>query len=317
MDLIPEGDVDERSIIDVDHRELVRYTQCHFFAGIGGWPLALRTAGWPDDRPVYSGSCPCQPFSTAGKKRSAEDARHLWPQFFRIIEKCRPSTCFGEQVASSLGRTWLAGVRADLEVLGYEVGAADLCAACLGAPHIRQRLFWVALPGGNFGLEDPKQPGVGDNPGKAGDEGREALVAGAESIRQGHEQIVRNGVGATDTVCGVGDPELRRPEQRHAEERTDPQFDARCLDVWRDSVWHKCIDGKYRRIPTESLLQRMDDGVPEGLDLRGSESGYPLAPKIKGRVAVLRGYGNAIVPQVGAVFIKTVMEIMSGDKYEK
>ena len=65
-DLIAPGYVDERSIEDVKPDELSKYTQCHFFAGIGGWSLALRIAGWPDDRPVWTGSCPCQPFSAAG-----------------------------------------------------------------------------------------------------------------------------------------------------------------------------------------------------------------------------------------------------------
>ena len=64
--LIADGDVDERSIVDVQPGDLAGYTQCHWFAGIGGWSLALRLAGWPDDRPVWTGSCPCQPFSSAG-----------------------------------------------------------------------------------------------------------------------------------------------------------------------------------------------------------------------------------------------------------
>src|SRR4030095_3056253 len=65
--LIPAGDVDERSIADVGPHDLAGYDQCHFFAGIGGWPYALRLAGWPDDRSVWTGSCPCPPFSPAGE----------------------------------------------------------------------------------------------------------------------------------------------------------------------------------------------------------------------------------------------------------
>src|SRR5690606_40978082 len=61
-----------------------------------------------------------------------------------IFDQCRPPIIFGEQVASKDGRLWLTGVRSDLEALGYAVGAADLCAAGVGAPHIRQRLYWLA-----------------------------------------------------------------------------------------------------------------------------------------------------------------------------
>ena len=142
--LIADGDVDERSILDVSAGDLKGYRQIHLFAGIGGWRYALRVAGWDDDREVWTGSCPCQPFSSAGKQEGTADKRHLWPTFRDLIAECRPSTIFGEQVASKLGREWLAGVRAEMEDLGYAVGAADLCAASVGAPHIRQRLWWVA-----------------------------------------------------------------------------------------------------------------------------------------------------------------------------
>ena len=140
---IAPGDVDERSIEDVLPSDLNGYTQCHFFAGIGVWSYALRQAGWPDDRPVWTGSCPCQPFSAAGKSGGFDDERHLWPAFHHLINQCRPVTVFGEQVASKDGLAWLDLVQADLEGTGYAVGAVDTCAAGFGAPHIRQRLYWV------------------------------------------------------------------------------------------------------------------------------------------------------------------------------
>ena len=141
--LIADGDVDERSIRDVAAADLCGYTQCHFFAGIAGWSHALRLAGWPDDRPVWTGSCPCQPFSAAGKGAGFADERHLWPEFHRLIAECRPPVVFGEQVASKDGLGWLDTVHADMEASGYAIGAADLCAAGIGAPHIRQRLWFV------------------------------------------------------------------------------------------------------------------------------------------------------------------------------
>lgn len=142
--LIADGEVDTRSIVDVRPADLRGFVQCHFFAGIGGWSYALRLAGWPDDRPVWTGSCPCQPLSCAGQRQGHADERHLWPAFFRLISESRPAIVFGEQVASADGREWIAGVRADMEAVDYACGIADLCAACVKSPQVRQRLYWVA-----------------------------------------------------------------------------------------------------------------------------------------------------------------------------
>lgn len=142
--LIAPGKVDRRSITDVQPEDLVGYRQCHFFAGIGGWSLALRIAGWSDSRPIFSGSCPCQPFSFAGKQEGQADERHLWPEFARLIRECKPPVIIGEQVEGAVKHGWLDGVFTDLEGAGYACGAAVLGAHSVGAPHIRQRLYWVA-----------------------------------------------------------------------------------------------------------------------------------------------------------------------------
>ena len=141
---IAPGIVDERSIEDVRPNELVGYTQCHFFAGIGIWSLALRQAGWPDDKPAFTMSCPCQPFSKAGKGAGFADERHLWPAAFHIVSQCQPEYIFGEQVASRDAEPWLDLVQADLEALGYSFGAVPIPASGFGAPHIRDRLYWMA-----------------------------------------------------------------------------------------------------------------------------------------------------------------------------
>ena len=256
---IAPGDVDERSIADVHPTDLLGYDQCHFFAGIGGWSYALRLAGWPDDRPVWTGSCPCQPFSVAGNGLGTADARHLWPEFQCLIAQCRPASVFGEQVASKPGRAWLAGVRADLEALGYAVGAADLPAAGVGAPHIRQRLYWVA----------------------DADTGREGLESGSgERMVAGRAQFdPQPGLGRSGEAGWMGDADLAGPQGRG--ERPDEYADQRT--AWSASDTIHCIDGKARRV----------------------ESGtFPLAHGIPARMGRLRGYGNAIVPQVAAEFIR-------------
>ena len=141
---IAPGDVDERSIVDVEPADLMGYTQCHFFAGGAFWSLALRQAGWPDDRAVWTGSCPCPSFSAAGKGEGFADPRHLWPAWARLIRQCHPPTIFGEQVSAAIGHGWLDLVQTDLEAQNYAVGKAVLGACSVGAPHIRQRLYFTA-----------------------------------------------------------------------------------------------------------------------------------------------------------------------------
>lgn len=161
-DLIPPGEVDHRSILDVCVSDLKGFTQVHFFAGIGGWAYALRLAGWQDDRPVWTGSPPCQPFSVAGKQEGRDDARHLAPKFISLVGAGRPGMLFGEQVASAevFGKAakrargnfvappqwaWLDDLSDRLEATRYAVGASDFPSAGVGAPHIRQRTFFGAV----------------------------------------------------------------------------------------------------------------------------------------------------------------------------
>lgn len=141
--LIADGVVDSRPIQEVTPEELVEYTQCHFFAGLGGWSYAARIAGWPDGRQLWSGSCPCQPFSLAGKQQGFDDPRHLWPYFFPLIRTCRPSLVVGEQTASAAGYAWFDRVGADLESEDYAWRACDIPACSVNAPQIRNRLYWL------------------------------------------------------------------------------------------------------------------------------------------------------------------------------
>jgi len=142
--LIADGEVDTRSIVDVRAADLRGFRQHHFFAGIGGWSYALLLAQWPDETPVWTGSCPCQPFSSAGSRKAAADDRDLWPHLFRLARECRPVVVFGEQVDSPLGRLWLSRVHAEMESIQYRVGAASLAACSVEAPHARPRLYWVS-----------------------------------------------------------------------------------------------------------------------------------------------------------------------------
>jgi DNA (cytosine-5)-methyltransferase 1 len=148
---IAPGEVDERSIEDVQPVELREFTQCHFFAGIGVWSYALRQAGWPDDQPVWTGSAPCQPWSIAnvweGGGMGELDERHLAPAFAGLVKECRPDVVFGEQVENAIGKGWLDPLATELESADYTVGAVVLPACAFGAEHERKRCYWVAHSG--------------------------------------------------------------------------------------------------------------------------------------------------------------------------
>lgn len=279
--LITPGTIDSRSIHHVQGTDLDHHTRAHFFAGIGGWDYALALAGWPTDRPVWTGSCPCQPFSGAGKGLGEADPRHLWPEFRRLIGECRPPTIFGEQVASQDGRLWLDRVRDDLQGLGYAVAAADLCSAGIGAPHIRQRLYLVA-DATSSGLARWYQAGRQDRP-QATD-----------------NRVDGRMVDADDT--GRREPSRPQPmESRHLAAQRASRVDPMHFGL----VY--CTDGKNRRIEpgTFPMAHRLPRSMGKGstrtqrMDLRTAKSS---------RIGQLRGYGNAIDPRVAADFISAFME---------
>ena len=147
--VISDGIVDDRSIEEVDPKDLQEFKWCHFFAGGGFWDIAARRAGYPTDETLWTGSCPCQPFSNAGKRAGTSDSRHLWPYFYRLIAAAKPSVVFGEQVSSKLGYDWFDGVTSDLESQDYQCEAVDIPACAVNAPHKRNRLYWIARLLGN------------------------------------------------------------------------------------------------------------------------------------------------------------------------
>lgn len=279
-DLILPGEVDERSIVEVHPDDLKGFTQCHFFAGIGGWSLAARLARWPDDRRLWTGSCPCQPFSVAGGGSGFNDPRHLWPEFLRLITKHRPTEVFGEQVASKHADAWIDLVQLDLEALDYAFGCVPFPAAGIGSPHIRDRNYWV-------GYTNDSRP-----------QGWSSTLS--DYVRQIGQAAARG------TAFGLADSSSRRREmavqhnrsrdaadtERQASIARSNRFDfarpGATNNTWRDADWLCCRDSKWR--PVEPGTQ-------------------PLAHGVSSRMGRLRAYGNAIVPQQAAQFIEVVMEL--------
>jgi DNA (cytosine-5)-methyltransferase 1 len=288
---IAPGDVDERSIKDVAPEDLSGFVQCHFFAGIGVWSHALRLAGWPDDRPVWTGSCPCQPFSSAGARLGTADERHLWPDWFNLIRERRPSVIFGEQVEAAVNHGWLDLVQADLESEDYACGAVGMPAAGVGAPHIRQRLWFVANNNNNKrrewdsrvgwdtqrGAEHASDAGeLADADSRLRVESDDTIRAGGAAVNSGRQfsELADTVESGWSRVSGGGETQ----EQRVAQRGTS--------GFWGATDWLPCRDGKTRPV---------EPGT------------FPLAYGSTARVGRLRAYGNAIVPQVAQALIEAYL----------
>ena len=294
---IADGVVDERSIEDIKPNELKEYTQCHFFAGIGVWSHALRQAGWPDDRPIWTGSCPCQPFSAAGKGKGTADERHLWPAFHHLIRECHPELVLGEQVANKPGESWFDLVSTDLEAEGYACGLSVFPACGIGAPHLRKRLYWVASS-----LENPCEGRARDRYISACEQGRDTLDRRAEGLRQGDGEACTDRL-YTDGAAGImADTKREGLEGRSRTECSEQRTNGQTIPYsaygrpgptnsqWRDADWLFCRDGKWRPV---------EPGT------------FPLADGSPARVGRLRGYGNAIVGPQAQVFIEAVCEALT------
>ncbi|HDV0468272.1 TPA: DNA cytosine methyltransferase [Klebsiella pneumoniae] len=294
---IAPGEVDERSIEDVTPDDLRGFTQCHFFAGIGVWSHSLRLAGWPDDRPVWTGSCPCQPFSAAGKGDGFADERHLWPHFFHLIGERRPQHVFGEQVASGNANTWFDLVQADLEGVGYAFGLVPFTSAGIGAPHIRERAYWVANATGQ--LHHQCNDGTNEL-GRKGNPEQNRMGGGIGGL--GNANVARlEGFGGNDCAAG---------RERATGPVAAPGVHLRPLEVngfWRDADWLFCRDGKWR--PVEPGTFPLVDGAAARMGR--VEPGVARVAS-SNRVGRLKGYGNAINAQAVAAFIRAYMGVQDG-----
>lgn len=204
------------------------------FSGIGGFYLAARWMGWdnvfhvewnpwcrkvleyhfPESQSyqdvrefdgtvwrgrvdIISGGFPCQPYSSAGKRLGKDDERHLWPEMLRIIREAAPAYVVGENVRGLTN--WNGGVVfeevcADLEAEGYEVWTGILPAAGVGAPHRRDRVWFVAHAHGGADLRTP---------------GRDAGASASEGVPERNEVRIPNQSGnvwdAADTACAISE----------------------------------------------------------------------------------------------------------------
>lgn len=375
---IPDCVVDETDIRLVTGDRLSEYKQCHFFAGIAGWPLALKLAGVPADFPVWTGSCPCQPFSAIGKRKGKSDERHLWPEFRRLYRLGRPAFMFGEQVAGKDGIGWLESVQADLQADGYAVVSAELCSPLVSKDHDRARIYWGAWDTVDFrpvqfagdcdddgncpvcGIDyaececpRPTEDGVVYTETESGLFGlrladaylpRQSADRGAILKNQWND-IGRGGVRG----CRLADstasrqppsrcwPQGERDRANRVQKRehsfgesansgglvyhnsTGPQGYAGdgylygaggrndkvaigpVAQSGGDVCFVECENGKWRRFQPGSFP--MAHGLPRGMGRGKSTLDALVRDTRKNRVGRIEGYGNAIVPELAALFI--------------
>lgn len=330
---IAPGIVDERSIEDVYPSDLRGFTQCHFFAGIGVWSHALRAAGWSDDRPVWTGSCPCQPFSAAGQGAGFDDERHLWPHFHHLIKECRPAIVLGEQVASKDADPWIDLVCDDLEALGYSFGAIPFPAAGVGAPHIRDRLYWVAdakqhSGGSQAAPADHRQPqavrpadwagGCGGSLGGLADTSGERVRAKGLAAPGATPQGMRGTDGQREQLwpdAGAGDtssPE-RVADTKHdgcgGQESHQAKPNGNRANFGILDRGHFAPQGQPATSPTNGYWRNADWLLCRDGRWRPVEPGtFPLVNGAPARVGRLRAYGNAINAKAAQVFIECLMD---------
>jgi DNA (cytosine-5)-methyltransferase 1 len=240
------------------------------------------------------------------------DARHLWPEMWRLVSRGRPVCVFGEQVAGSDGEVWLAAVRASLEILGYRFWPAGLNAAGFGAPHIRQRLYFVAESqySERRTVKQSREDGRdGADPGRK--EAHSIVGTCREVCPMADAAGERTRWAATPELGDAGGPGLSQRErdgriQREAlesfkgqtpecrgdpDESRVPSPEPRSTNgFWRDAEWLWCRDGKYRAV---------EPGT------------FPLAHGVAARVGRLRGYGNALCAPVAESFIRAYLEVQA------
>ena len=221
---------------------------------------------------ILSGGFPCQPFSVAGKQKGTEDERHLWPEMLRIIGECQPRWVVGENVRGLV--SWSDGLvleacYSDLENLGYSVQSFIIPACAAGnAPHRRDRV-WIVAHSDNF---------------------RTSSRLGEVQSKDGEIPERNNDAKLSDTSTrNAPDTSEERPPKQM--EDRELGRDKRFAERYKHCTWDA--------FPTVPPICGGDDGLPKELD------GITFP---KWRRESIKGYGNAIVPQVAHRIFESIKE---------
>jgi DNA (cytosine-5)-methyltransferase 1 len=259
---------------------------------------------WRGRVDVLSGGFPCQPYSTAGKRKGKEDDRHLWPEMLRAVREISPRYVVGENVRGLTN--WNGGlvfdeVQADLEAEGYEVLPFLLPACAVNAPHRRDRIWFIAhsINGGyNAGRKEKGEKNgvqeVGGSPVVAG-EFNGADISPVTSDTRLQRQTFNEKQAAGVEQCG----EINAPnsdnkglENGSIRKRNDKK---RRQDAGRSII--EFTNNDWKHFPTQSPVCSRNDVVPGGLD------GITFS---KWRNESIKGFGNAVVPQLVMQIFKSI-----------
>ena len=254
---------------------------------------------------IITGGYPCQPFSTAGKRRGDKDDRHLWPEMLRVIKAVRPRWVIGENVAGHISMG-LDTVLSDLEAAGYASRCYVIPAVAADAPHRRDRC-WIVGHAIGSGQRGDDRRGARQ---KSAD--RRADVAHANSAQRQRGGLSSgvypqhsNPNGGSD---GIGDRAVADARHAGVHERW-PLDDAGGANREQGRVGCNVLQGR-----TEAKEQDMADRRPEGDREKPQQFWLPepelgrVANGIPRRVHRLKQLGNSIVPQVAARILYAIKE---------
>jgi DNA (cytosine-5)-methyltransferase 1 len=258
---------------------------------------------------IISGGFPCQPFSAAGKRKGTADDRYLWPEMLRIIREIRPRWVVGENVRGLLN--WKQGVvfeqmQTDLETSGYEVWSFILPAAGVGAPHRRERVWIVAYAGckswdgreGSTLRRDDYRKSEGWNETADFTLGLRPTGLAANTNRFDRRTGAEGKDGKKASHSSKSDASnADRNERSKGRMHSTRLEEAKRHPGTRDA---RTFRETWENFPTESPVCGPNDGLPDQLD------GITFS---KWRKESLKGYGNAIVPQVALEIFKVIAEM--------
>ena len=266
--------------------------------------------GWRDDDIILTGGFPCQPYSAAGKRLGKDDERHLWPEMLRVIQEVKPTYIVGENVRGLTN--WNGGVVfeevcADLEVCGYEIQPLLLPACAVGAPHRRDRVWFVAYCNDRSRQKHELCSGRDVFKGWNGSNGY-ATNSDGDGLDQcdcQHEidpsQGGQHALG--DTKQGNGDGTAADTDNSRQQALNNKKYilgqKDRTETLSGNSIKSIHSGTRWQNFPTQSPICGGDDGLPTELD------GITFS---KWRNESIKAYGNAIVPQVAFKIFKALVQ---------